>query len=43
MTSRMQDADSVDLLVCLVVKASASRAADLGFDSRFLRGDFFPG
>ena len=29
-----------DRLVGLVVKASTSRAADLRFDSRFLRGDF---
>ena len=27
-------------LVGLVVKASASRAAEPGFESRFLRGDF---
>ena len=27
----------------LVVKASVSSAADPGFDSRFLRGFFFPG
>ena len=30
-----------DRLVGLVVKASASIAADQGFSSRFLRGDFF--
>ena len=31
----------VNRLVDLVVKASASRGADPGFESRFLCGDFF--
>ena len=33
--------DVHDSLVGLVVKASASRAADPGFDSRLRRGGFF--